>query len=1071
MSDFPDSANQFFCSTATGDDSNPGTFEQPVKTLYQATQLAVAAGGGDIHFGPETEVGGPVQYQGLWLRSDGVVVPGFINTGFAPLRYIGHAAESAFGFAPTGTARIIGGGGADTYDPHMPNIWLVGDYKEVPFRMYNVQSSVLPFYGYAAPLRVGWDYVRRNDGSEERIDITAGVRTGTSTTYTLDLTTATQYQALSGYRTGGVSVVNIQLPSNINCEPWNVGAPVRITSPTDPNFHSVDAVALAITNNSTAAINPGMVTTLNYADPGPDIGSAGAPVAITGMTVCSHGLQAKERVAVNINADFAGDFVPLCTVRLAAATVDTITIPDKWPYTGDTSQTGAIGSVVKQERARHQWSGVDFHECIFQGRPDGNDDPRFGPTCDLGATDAHCTRFFDCYLQGFTFPCGLDQTHIDADRRACGILCDPGASGQSGASVQVYRMQSSQANLRIYAGNSTGSVAYVDDWLQEGNANSPSNPIVMLMEASGFEWAYINRAFQADSTLNSSIYIGPGYDPLRVHIGIIDGQESLTPGAPIIDALSGYQGPANARSAFWQNFGANNIVPSPWEAGQIITWPGGITGHHAGVNRTMAALYARSPNLFPTLARWQDAAPFPSGVTVTQSFTNTDLLGPDGSVGVFKINNTNGTRQQIVIGSYPFTWSGQVGDRVFLGTWINSISGIVEVPSLYLGNYDMGVAYNGSNALVITPPLANTGWQWMYGAATITALTTGHYSIDIVIPPGVTYLYAPTLFKLDSNSANSTYVTNQDAWEFMANAKHQPIYLAPGMVGTMESQKLIGHGGLGTAARYTTGAGGQITLGSENGNAVEIFDEAGNSLGVLPLYGFTVNPPTAGLALWLRADAGVTTSGTSVSAWADQSGSGNDVTQASGSLQPTFNASSINGLPGITFSALKRLEGTTNPLASGSPRSIIVVAKSTSASGGVFIGIRESGPLFNAEIVNGGAVAGQCIFGSDDVSYWKTGIQTLPTDIVAEFYGTVGSPLLANVNGTAQSLTVGTGSGNIVSDTGSSGFTVGNLQLGIGSDLPWIGDICEILVYDHILSPSDLATAREYLSTKYGIAI
>ena len=39
-------------------------------------------------------------------------------------------------------------------------------------------------------------------------------------------------------------------------------------------------------------------------------------------------------------------------------------------------------------------------------------------------------------------------------------------------------------------------------------------------------------------------------------------------------------------------------------------------------------------------------------------------------------------------------------------------------------------------------------------------------------------------------------------------------------------------------------------------------------------------PPTTGLALWLRADTGVTTSGSAVSAWADLSGAGYNVSQS-----------------------------------------------------------------------------------------------------------------------------------------------------------------------------------------------
>lgn len=45
------------------------------------------------------------------------------------------------------------------------------------------------------------------------------------------------------------------------------------------------------------------------------------------------------------------------------------------------------------------------------------------------------------------------------------------------------------------------------------------------------------------------------------------------------------------------------------------------------------------------------------------------------------------------------------------------------------------------------------------------------------------------------------------------------------------------------------------------------------------------------LALWLRADLGITLNGSKVSAWADQSGNANNFSQANGANQPTFTAS------------------------------------------------------------------------------------------------------------------------------------------------------------------------------------
>lgn len=62
------------------------------------------------------------------------------------------------------------------------------------------------------------------------------------------------------------------------------------------------------------------------------------------------------------------------------------------------------------------------------------------------------------------------------------------------------------------------------------------------------------------------------------------------------------------------------------------------------------------------------------------------------------------------------------------------------------------------------------------------------------------------------------------------------------------------------------------------------------------------DPPVAGLTLWLRADMGVTF-GSGVSAWADQSGQGNHVAQATSTRQPTYEGTDVNlgNQPSIKF--------------------------------------------------------------------------------------------------------------------------------------------------------------------------
>jgi hypothetical protein len=65
-----------------------------------------------------------------------------------------------------------------------------------------------------------------------------------------------------------------------------------------------------------------------------------------------------------------------------------------------------------------------------------------------------------------------------------------------------------------------------------------------------------------------------------------------------------------------------------------------------------------------------------------------------------------------------------------------------------------------------------------------------------------------------------------------------------------------------------------------------------------------VGLPTAGLIAWYKADVGVTKDGSNkVSQWDDQSGNGHHLTQPTALNKPTWQASVLNGLPGIQFPA------------------------------------------------------------------------------------------------------------------------------------------------------------------------
>lgn len=107
------------------------------------------------------------------------------------------------------------------------------------------------------------------------------------------------------------------------------------------------------------------------------------------------------------------------------------------------------------------------------------------------------------------------------------------------------------------------------------------------------------------------------------------------------------------------------------------------------------------------------------------------------------------------------------------------------------------------------------------------------------------------------------------------------------------------------------------------------------ALGVSPIIGGSsgiVTPDKiSGLVDWYRSDLGLSLSGSNVTGWSSQSGSGRSVTQATGGFQPIWNATSgKNSLPGITFDGTDDfLSGTFSPLDGLTEYTMFVVVNHT----------------------------------------------------------------------------------------------------------------------------------------------
>jgi hypothetical protein len=207
--------------------------------------------------------------------------------------------------------------------------------------------------------------------------------------------------------------------------------------------------------------------------------------------------------------------------------------------------------------------------------------------------------------------------------------------------------------------------------------------------------------------------------------------------------------------------------------------------------------------------------------------------------------------------------------------------------------------------------------------------------------------------------------------------------------------------------------------------------------------------PQSGLSLWLKADAGVTLDGSNVTAWADQSGNGNNFTPASGTVIKSNNI--IGSNPAVLFDG-GSLSG--NDIVTA--KTIYAVIKTLATSAGQYAAILE---------VTGGSIY-SAISGSEWGSYYgseSSSGQTIPTETAA---------IIATLSDDGVNYELRRDGQQIVSSTEGGGFTSRSAAY-LGSDSSGSQTanvyISEIIVYNRVPITAEIQQVEAYLNAKYAI--
>lgn len=235
-----------------------------------------------------------------------------------------------------------------------------------------------------------------------------------------------------------------------------------------------------------------------------------------------------------------------------------------------------------------------------------------------------------------------------------------------------------------------------------------------------------------------------------------------------------------------------------------------------------------------------------------------------------------------------------------------------------------------------------------------------------------------------------------------------------------------------------------------------------------------------GLVIWLNGQAaasinsGSPANGDPVSIWKDQSGNGNDFTQPTALLQPSYTSSGINSKPVISFSGVKVLYNTTHLIGTGAtPFTIFAICTfdfvtSTFPTLAVFtsggypndLGLLFSNNATYSQLYFGAASPGT--FGSQRAAAFG-GAGSYAMSITYDGGGAGAAHYASYSSNVSKTVTTTTDNPNATSPAGTN--TLGNYET-----FPFpITNIGEFYIYDSVLNSTNLGKLQVYNNAQWGL--
>ncbi len=263
---------------------------------------------------------------------------------------------------------------------------------------------------------------------------------------------------------------------------------------------------------------------------------------------------------------------------------------------------------------------------------------------------------------------------------------------------------------------------------------------------------------------------------------------------------------------------------------------------------------------------------------------------------------------------------------------------------------------------------------------------------------------------------------------------------------------------------------------SPGGNAGKVIASDGDKWTAQSLASLQSSGPVSrALVAWLKADAGVTLSGSDVTAWADQSSAGiiSSYVQTSPWLPPQYTASGgPNNLPYLDFAGGRAVVSMTNLLGAGTPRTVFVAGKAHADIGGCLVSFRAA-PTCALQLAT---QSGQIYLYSDGATL--NGVinnakrsNNIRADYTKDFVACY------STRGTGDILSLRMNGKHAPSDGFAMLAESGTAQTVIGDredhayGLAWDGLIYEVLIYNDYLTETEVAQVNDYLGAKWSVLV